>query len=50
MKENCRSAALSLMAAASLVFVLAGCAAPETVSRHIHVKRGVTGEGERIHV
>jgi len=49
MKENCRSAALSLMAAASLVFVLAGCAAPETVSRDIHVKRGVTAEDDLIH-
>ena len=44
-----RSAALSFMSAASLVFVLGGCAAPESVSRDIHVKRGVTLEDDLIH-
>ena len=44
-----RSAALSIMSAASLMFVLGGCAAPETVSRDIHVKRGVTLEDDLIH-
>ena len=40
-----RSAELSFAAAASF----AGCAAPETVSRDIHVKRGVTAEDDLIH-
>ena len=44
-----RSAALSFISAASLVFVLGGCAAPESVSRDIHVKRGVTLEDDLIH-
>ena len=44
-----RSAAFIFVAAASLVFVLGGCAATETVSRDIHVKRGVTAEDDLIH-
>ena len=44
-----RSAELSFAAAASFMLLLAGCAAPETVSRDIHVKRGVTAEDDLIH-
>ena len=44
-----RALPLAALAAASLVFVLGGCAAPETVQRDIHVKRGVTLEDDLIH-
>ena len=44
-----RSAELSFAAAASFMLLLAGCAAPETVSHDIHVKRGVTAEDDLIH-
>ena len=44
-----RSAELSFAAAASFMLLLAGCAAPETVSRDVHVKRGVTAEDDLIH-
>ena len=44
-----QGAALSFISLASLMFVLGGCAAPETVSRDIHVKRGVTAEDDLIH-
>ena len=43
-----RSAELSFAAAASFMLLLAGCAAPETVSRDVHVKRGVTAEDDLI--
>jgi len=44
-----RNAAWSFLSAAAFMFVLGGCAAPETVSRDIHVKRGVTLEDDLIH-
>ena len=39
----------SLVPALSLILALGGCAAPETVQRDIHVKRGVTLEDDLIH-
>ena len=44
-----QGAALSFISAAALVFVLGGCAATGSVSRDIHVKRGVTEEDDLIH-
>ena len=49
MKGIFKSAALSVLAAASAALLLAGCAATESVSRDIHVKRGVTAEDDLIH-
>lgn len=49
MRLSWRPAALSLLSAASLLFVLGGCAAPQSVSHDIHVKRGVTAEDDLIH-
>jgi len=44
-----QGAALSFISAAALVFFLGGCAATQSVSRDIHVKRGVTEEDDLIH-